>query len=158
MYSETKQMWVGGGVVVALGLLLGVSYGGGQSSEPETDGYTVEATFNRVDGLVPGDEVRMGGIRVGSVYAQKLDAHYRAVLTLSINDGVKLPLDSSAAIHTDGLFGAKYIVLEPGGEEDYMENGAVIEMTQEATIVSELLELIINQGRAQRAAEGEGAK
>lgn len=150
MYSETKQTWVGGGVVAALGLILALSYGGGQAPAPETDGYVVEATFNRVDGLVPGDEVRMGGIRVGTVYGQKLDKHYRAVLQLQISEGVTLPIDSSAAIHTDGLFGAKYIVLEPGGEETNMQDGAIIEMTQEATIVSELLELIISEGQARR--------
>ena len=72
------------------------------------------ATFNRVDGLVVGDEVRLGGIRVGSVQRMTLVDDFRARIALQLDAGVRLPTDSAAAIHTDGLFGSKFVVLDPG--------------------------------------------
>ena len=69
-----------------------------------------------------------------------------------MDSSVRLPADTSAAIHTDGLFGSKFVVLEPGGEETYLGDGDVITFTQDAVIVSELLDLIIAEGRARRAA------
>ena len=95
-----------------------------------------------------GDEVRLGGIRVGKVAAQRLDNNFRAVVTLDIDSNVELPLDSSAAIHTDGLFGSKFVVLEPGGEMDVLKHDQSIDYTQDAVIVSDLLDLIISEGQA----------
>ena len=64
-----------------------------------------------------------------------------------------LPTDTSAAIHTDGLFGRKFVVLQPGGDETMLKDDGVITFTQDSLIVGELLDLIIAEGRAQRAAE-----
>ncbi|MDP7096946.1 MAG: MlaD family protein, partial [Rhodospirillales bacterium] len=89
-------------------------------------------------------------IRIGTVGALSLDENYRAVVSMKITSDVKLPTDTSAAIHTDGLFGSKYIVLEPGGEETFLQPGEAIVFTQDAMIVGELLELIISQGKARK--------
>lgn len=156
MSTESREMMVGGGVVAALVAALFLSYGGKKlASTAETGSYMVQATFNRVDGLLAGGEVRLGGIRVGSVEAMKLDEYFRAVLSLRIDDTVKLPTDTSAAIHTSGLFGSKYVVLEPGGEETYFKSGDEITFTQDATIVTELMDLIIAEGRARQAKAAE---
>ena len=63
----------------------------------------------------------------------------------------ELPLDTSAAIHTDGLFGSKFVVLEPGAEEDVLQSGDEFTYTQDAVVVSDLLDLIIAEGKAARA-------
>ncbi|MGB0683533.1 MAG: MlaD family protein [Magnetovibrionaceae bacterium] len=120
--------------------------------------YQVTAGFNRVDGLEVGSPVRMGGVDVGSVASMKLDSQFRAMVSLTVRDDFKLPLDSSAAIHTDGLFGAKFIEVEPGGELDYLQSGDEIDFTQDAVIVSELLDLIIAQGKAAQARAAETLK
>jgi len=99
----------------------------------------------------------MGGVRIGTVDGQSLNEHYQAIIELVIDKNIKLPTDTSAAIHTDGLFGAKYVVLEPGGEEEIIGDGGVITFTQDSLIVSELLELIISQGK-QQAKEAAEAK
>ncbi len=117
--------------------------------------YDVIAVFNRIDGLFDGDEVRLGGVNVGTVASQTLDKNFRAVVTLRIKGSVKLPTDTSAAIHTDGLFGAKYVILEPGGDEVFLAGGGRISMTQDALVVGDLLELIIAQGKARLKKEGE---
>ncbi len=151
MAPEKKEITAGGLAFVALVLLLGFVYVGRDlTAKAASDDYIVVATFNRIDGLVVGAPVRLGGIQIGTVDGQSLDVHYRAVSTLRIDSDVRLPTDTSVAIHTDGLFGSKYVVLEPGGDEDFLGDGDEIDFTQDAVIVAELLELIIAQGKANR--------
>jgi phospholipid/cholesterol/gamma-HCH transport system substrate-binding protein len=109
------------------------------------------ASFNRIDGLSEGDPVYLSGVRIGSVEKMWLNKDFRAVVTFWLKGGIELPSDSSAAIHTDGLFGSKFIVLEPGAEESFLKNGSLITFTQDAVVVSELLDLIISEGKANRA-------
>jgi phospholipid/cholesterol/gamma-HCH transport system substrate-binding protein len=151
MIRDTREIIVGAFVVAGLALMLGASYKVRElTAQAATDDYQVTATFNQVDGLFVGDDVQLGGIRLGVVESMTLDANYRAGVVMRLDGAIKLPLDTSAAIHTDGLFGSKYVVLEPGGEEEILQNGDQITFTQDAVIVSELLELIIGQGRARQ--------
>ena len=151
MSSNAKEIAVGGQAFLALVLLLGFLYGGRElTARAASSDYLVIATFNRVDGLLVGAPVRLAGIQVGTVDGAYLDVYYRAVTTLKIDSDVKLPTDTSVAIHTDGLFGTKYVVLEPGGDEEFLGDGEEINFTQDAVIVAELLELIIAQGKAKR--------
>ena len=141
-------------IVVGLAVFLvflgamGFSYGG-RELKP-MGGYRVLATFNRIDGLAEGDEVRLGGIKIGLVERQVLEDDYRAVVTLRVDSHIKLPADTSAAIHTDGLFGAKFVTLNPGGEETFLKPDEQITFTQDAVLVDELLELIIAEGRSRK--------
>ncbi len=145
--EETRNTLIGALVVGALSAAMALSYGGKTlSAKAQVGSYQVEAVFNQVDGLFTGDDVRMSGIRVGTVGPQVLDTNFRVHMSLLIDNGIELPLDTSAAIHTDGLFGAKFVVLEPGGELDAIQPGGSIDYTQDAVIVSELLELIIAEG------------
>lgn len=146
--SETKSIIVGGFVVLALALAFAyVSTRQDLRDGPGAGQYRVKAMFNRIDGLAEGAEVRLGGIRIGTVSSQTLDQDYRAIIGMDVDTSVKLPTDTSAAIHTDSLFGAKFVVLEPGGQEDMMQAGDIITFTQDAMIVSDLLEQIIAQGK-----------
>ena len=151
MSPNAKEITVGGQAFLALALLLGFLYGGRElTARAASSDYLVIATFNRVDGLLVGAPVRLAGIQLGPVAGPVLVFYYRAVTTLKIDADVKLPTDTSVAIHTDGLFGTKYVVLEPGGDEEFMGDGDEINFTQDAVIVAELLELIIAQGKAKR--------
>ncbi len=157
MKREAKEITVGGLVLLGLVLLFCFNYGGRDLTvRAATNDYLVKAVFNRIDGMGEGGDVFLGGIKVGTVDAQELDEHFRAVMMLRIDADVKLPFDTSAAIHTDGLLGSKFVVLEPGGDEELLKDGDEITFTQDAMIVGELLELIIAQGRA-RFAKGGGA-
>jgi len=147
--NQNRDILVGGLVAVVVAGLFGFSYAGKQIATKANVGtYPVTAVFNRVDGLFEGDEVRLGGIRIGTVGQQSLDDNFRAVVTLNLNKAVSLPIDSAAGIHTDGLFGSKFVVFEPGVEDQSLVAGNQIQYTQGAVVVSELLELIIDQGRA----------
>ena len=93
----------------------------------------------------------MGGIRVGRVTNMDLDSKFRAVVTMDVDSQFPYTLDTSAAIHTDGLFGVKFIVLEPGAEEAVLSSGDEISLTQDAVVVGDLLELIISEGNVAKA-------
>lgn len=151
--SENKQQVVGALVFVGLLSVIGITYMSGQKSanQAEDGTYRVQATFNRIDGLQIGDHVMLGGVPIGRVLAHQLDDNFRAKVTLQLDQNMPLPLDTSASIQTDGLFGSKHIALEPGGEIDLLKNGGRIDYTQDAVVVSDLLDLIISQGRARLA-------
>ncbi|MGA0393717.1 MAG: MlaD family protein [Rhodospirillales bacterium] len=146
--TGNKEIFVGIGVITGFLLLMAYFYGGKSMAAQATEGYRLTAAFNKVDGLFPGDAVRMGGIKIGIVESQKLDKNFRAVITFRINGNVKLPKDTSVAIHTDGLFGSKFVIFEPGGDETNLKDGDFINFAQDAVILSELLDLIISQGKA----------
>lgn len=164
MKIERKEQGVGALALVALlGLLVVLNQSRDRDLSPSGD-FRVNALFNSVDGLAVGDDVRMGGIQVGMVERFVLDEKYRAVVTFLLEEGLELPIDSSASIQTDGLFGSLYVVLEPGAEEELAKSGDTLTLTENAIIVSDLLELIIAQGRAKleerkkAAAEAEKTK
>ena len=156
MRNENKEIAVGILALSALLLVLAFFYAGRSHvvGKAAAASYTLSATFNRIDGLFPGDPVRLGGIRVGTVAKAELDRNYRARLTFRMDQDIKLPEDTAAAIHTDGLFGSKFVVLLAGGDDAILKPGGAITHTQDALIVSELLELIIAEGRAARAKQG----
>lgn len=97
--------------------------GAGESS----GGYPLTARFNRVDGVNVGADVRVSGVKVGTVTAVAIDPKtYLAKLTLSVSPAVKLPDDSSARVASDGLLGGAYVALEPGGSADLLASGGEI--------------------------------
>jgi len=116
----------------------------------EDDDYTIYATFNRTDGLVVGDKVRMAGIDIGHVEHSVLDEDFRATLTLKIRSGIQIPDDSSAAIVSSGIMGNKYIEIEPGGSEEYLAENDEFSYTQDAIVLEELVDRIISLGKAKR--------
>ncbi|HSR71573.1 MAG TPA: outer membrane lipid asymmetry maintenance protein MlaD [Kiloniellales bacterium] len=105
-----------------------------------TSGYQVTAEFDNASGLAPGTDVRMSGVKVGSVRSQRLDPQtYFAVVTLTIDESIQLPRDTSARIIADGLLGSNFVSLEPGGEEEMIPPGGQINFTQGAINVVDLL-------------------
>lgn len=107
-------------------------------------GYAVKAVFNKVGGLTVGSDVRISGIKVGSVTGQSLDPRtYRAVVTLSILPDVKLPADTVASVASDGLLGGKFVKLEPGQSGALLENNAALSRTRDYQSVEDLVSELI---------------
>ena len=93
--------------------------------------YEITAVFNEVSGLISGSDVRLSGIKVGSVSSQTLDIDtFEAVVSMQISNDIKIPTDSSAKISSEGLLGGNYISIEPGGSDEILIDGDVIEFTQ----------------------------
>lgn len=114
-------------------------------------GYEIKANFESVSGISTGSDVRVSGIKVGSVVKQTLNAEtFEAVVTMSISPEVKLPADSSAKVTSDGLLGSKYIAVEPGGEERMLAAGEFLEHTQGSVDLFDLIgKFLFNSGEKQ---------
>jgi phospholipid/cholesterol/gamma-HCH transport system substrate-binding protein len=125
-------------VLVVAGVFLFYAY---SSSEiGKGGGYEVIARFTTVGGLKPGSDVRMSGIKVGTVSNQRLDPDsYLAEVTLSIDESIQLPIDSSAAIASEGLLGGNFVDVVPGADEQMLKPGERIELTQDAVDFIQLL-------------------
>lgn len=113
-------------------------------------GYEVSAKFDRVDGLAVGSDVRLGGIKIGTIVGQTLEPDtYLAIVRMSIDPAIRLPTDSSAEIVSDGLLGGRYLSLVPGGAEEMLATGDEIRFTQSPVSLESLIgRLIFSQGEA----------
>ena len=147
MIRESKEIVVGLALLIGLVAMIGVSYG---SRGYGGTGYVLTGVFGRVDGLAVGDDVTISGVRVGAVEGMTLGPDYRALVMLRLDPGIQVPSDSDAAVHTDGLFGRKSVVLGPGGDTKMLAAGDRITYTQGSVLVDELLEQIIAEGKARR--------
>ena len=96
-----------------------------------SDNYNLSALFNRIDGIKIGSDIRMSGIKIGTVASQELDnSSFEAKVLMSIDSKILIPEDSSAKITSDGLLGGNYISIEPGGSDIYLLNNEEIFFTQ----------------------------
>jgi phospholipid/cholesterol/gamma-HCH transport system substrate-binding protein len=94
-------------------------------------GYTVTAEFFKIGGLSAGSDVQISGIKIGTISETRLDPEtYDAVVTMNINEGVRLPDDTVASIDSQGILGGKYLRLEPGQATTYIEPGGRITETR----------------------------
>ncbi len=136
---------VGAGVLVVAALFIVFAYS--KAEVGTVDGYTIQAKFDRVDGIRPGTDVRMSGIKVGTVTSSELDPRtYLAVVRMSIRTDVKIPEDTSIAVSADGLLGDKFLALSPGGAEEMLPDGGEITTTQGSIdLMSIIGQLIFSQ-------------
>ena len=152
MKRNVIESVLGGVVLLVAGLFLVFAYLG--SDIRPIQGYEVTAKFNAIDGLTVGSDVRIGGVKVGSVIEQTIDTKdFRAVVKLAILSEVSLPSDTLASVTSAGLLGNKYIKLEPGGAKENIAGGAEIKRTKDVISMEELLGkvifLVTDESRAQ---------
>lgn len=107
-------------------------------------GYTVSAHFIKVGGLTIGSDVRINGIKVGTVISQKLNPDdYVAEIRMSLSSDLKLPKDSMAIIASDGLMGNKFIKIEPGKDSEILQDGDEITKTKDFKTLEDMVGEII---------------
>lgn len=140
-----------GAVVLAVAVVF-VIFAYNASGVRAVSGYELVARFERVDGVTVGSDVRIGGIKVGSIAGMELDPKtYLAVVRLSIEPAVKLPVDTVASISSTGLLGDKFLQLVPGGDEKMLAPGGVIEFTQASVNIENLIgQFMFSQGGADK--------
>jgi phospholipid/cholesterol/gamma-HCH transport system substrate-binding protein len=89
-------------------------------------GYTVVAGFENLKELKVGDEVRMAGVKIGSVEKAQLKGR-RAEAVLRIDPGVEINADATASIVMAGLIGTNYVGIDLGSAgAAKLESGAEI--------------------------------
>jgi phospholipid/cholesterol/gamma-HCH transport system substrate-binding protein len=133
---------LGAVVLLIAGMFLAFAYS--TADVQAITGYSISANFLKVGGLQTGSDVRISGIRIGTVTKQGLDPQtFQATVTMSISGAVKLPQDTEAAIVSDGLLGGKYINLIPGKGPQTLADGGKITKTRDFQSVEDLVGEII---------------
>jgi phospholipid/cholesterol/gamma-HCH transport system substrate-binding protein len=118
----------------------------------------VTALFPSAVGVSPGTDVRVAGVKIGTVADQSLDPQsYQVAMTLAIDPKVKIPSDSSAAITSEGLLGGTYVALVPGGSETPLKSGDTILDTQGSIDMMGLIGQFINKSGGSAPADGAAA-
>ncbi|MEE2662381.1 MAG: outer membrane lipid asymmetry maintenance protein MlaD [Pseudomonadota bacterium] len=119
------------GAVVLLVAAFFIVFAYSKADISSTDGYEVRAKFDQVDGILVGSDVRMSGIKIGSVTSTSLDPKsYFAEVSMSVRSDVKIPEDTSISVASEGLLGQKYLSLSPGGSNEMLTSGGEITATQ----------------------------
>ncbi|WP_156679699.1 outer membrane lipid asymmetry maintenance protein MlaD [Sphingomonas profundi] len=119
------------------------------------DAIRVKALFPNAAGVNIGTDVRVAGLKVGTVAAQTLDpASYQVDVTLAIDPKLKIPKDSTAAITSEGLLGSTFIALVPGGDTTPLKNGDTIIDTQGSIDMMSMIGQFINKSGGDAPAGG----
>lgn len=139
MRESPTEVLVGAAVLVAaVGFLV---YAGQATGFTRTqEGLTLTASFRSVEGVVLGTDVRLAGVRIGSVTGLALNPQtYRADTVMTLTGEVPIPDDSSAVVASEGLLGGTFIEIVPGGSLGNLADGAEIVDTQGAVSLLNLL-------------------
>ncbi|HEY2034291.1 MAG TPA: outer membrane lipid asymmetry maintenance protein MlaD [Rhizomicrobium sp.] len=136
--NNTVETLIGAIVVaVAAGFLFFAYTSTGSGS---VSGYDVTARFSSADGIANGTDVRLHGIKIGTVSGLSLDPKtYYAIAHLSIRNDVKVPDDSSVKITSSGFLGSNYVAIQPGGSNKMVAQGGELTNTQGAVDVMGLI-------------------
>lgn len=140
MASNVAETLIGAAVLAVAGGFL--VYGAQTADVGGVGGgyYEITAGFRKASGVSVGADVRVSGVKVGSVSDLTLNTEtYRAIASLSIRDGVNVPEDSVVSITSDGLLGGSYIAIDPGASDFFAKNGDELQYTQGSVDLIELL-------------------
>lgn len=143
MASNTVEVLTGGAVVAAAaGFLIYASQFSGLSGG--AGAYDLTASFRSAEGIAVGTDVRLAGVKVGSVTSLDLNPEtFRAEATFSISDSVNFPDDTAVVVASEGLLGGSFIEVLPGGSPFNYEPGSeILDTESSVSIVSLLLKFV----------------
>jgi len=153
MRGNVIETVMGAVVLVVAALFLVFAYKTSQLRE--VSGYQLSADFERADGIRQGGDVRISGVKVGSILSERLDPKtFLADVRISVDPSIKLPDDTVAEIISAGLLGDKYLSLVPGGSDKIIPPGGKIKYTQSSVSLENLLGQMIFSGPGGKKPEG----
>jgi phospholipid/cholesterol/gamma-HCH transport system substrate-binding protein len=115
-------------VVTTLATALLVVIIGNVSFAPQRE---YKAEFVDATGVVKGDDIRVAGVKVGTVKGVEIVDRNRALVTFTVEESTTLSEATRAAIRYRNLVGQRYIALSDGiGDTDALEEGATIPVGQ----------------------------
>jgi len=142
MKRNVIETVLGAVVLLVAGVFLAFAYS--SADLRPVAGYKITARFNAVDGLTVGSDVRVGGVKIGSVVGQSIDLEtYQAVIVMSIRPDIGLPEDSVATVSSEGLLGGKYVRIDPGASEKHLAGGGDLTETRDIVSLEEMLGKVI---------------
>jgi len=148
MASHTTEVLTGSVVLAAaVGFFIYAGQISGLSGGPTGD-ETYTASFRSIGGVTVGTDVRLAGVKVGSVTAVDLNPQtFRADAEFSVTNTVDLPEDTAVVIASEGLLGGNFVELLPGGSPFNLEPGSEIEDTQgSVSVVNLLMKFVTGSG------------
>ena len=153
MTGNVIEAVMGGVVLIVAALFLFFAYS--TSQVRAVQGYEVTAQFERVGALRDGGDVRIAGVKIGSIVSETLDPKtFLADVRMSIDPAYKLPDDTVAEIVSNGLLGDQYMSLVPGGSDQTIPPGGRIKFTQAPVSLENLIgQMIFSQPGAQKKPE-----
>src|SRR3954471_21004973 len=155
MRGNVIEIVIGAVVLIVAALFLAFAYRTSQF-RAASGGYEISADFARIDGIHQGSDVRISGIKVGTVIADELDPKtYLATIRMSIDGEVQLPDDTVAQVTSSGLLGDKYMSLAPGGWDKLFPPGGKHEYPKASTGLETLIgQMMFPTPGSKPAAEG----
>jgi phospholipid/cholesterol/gamma-HCH transport system substrate-binding protein len=142
--NATRDLIVGSFVLVGLAALAYLSLQVGGLELGRAEQITLRATFDDIGGLSVRAPVRIAGVRIGQVSSIDLDDDLRARVSMEVQEGVGLSIDSSAAIRTAGLLGDQFISVELGAEDEVLGNGEEFAFTESALSIDKLVGRLVH--------------
>jgi len=140
MGYRTWEVLLGAAVMVAAAVFVVFALRTTGTSLTQTTGYPLHATFRSAEGVRTGTEVRLAGVKIGTVSTLALDPQtFRAQVTISIDPAIELPLDSTIQVASEGLLGGTFVEILPGGDFDNLAAGDSFQDTQSAVSLVTLL-------------------
>lgn len=139
MAENRAEVLTGAAVLaVAIGFVVYATQGGGFSTDRGT--YPLIASFRSVEGITAGSDVRLAGVKVGTITSLELNPQtFFADAVIEVKEGIELPVDSAILISQEGLLGGNYVEIIPGGEVEILGPGEEIEDTQGSVSLINLL-------------------
>jgi phospholipid/cholesterol/gamma-HCH transport system substrate-binding protein len=124
---------LGAVVLVVAGVFLVFAYS--RSDLQKVEGYVVNANFPMVDGLKEGSDVKINGVKIGSIIAQNLITdpgphQFMVDVKMTIDPRVKLPTDTIAMVASESLLGGKYMSLEVGVDDETIKTDGTGKITR----------------------------
>ena len=145
--SENRAEILAGAAVLAAAIGFLVYATGGQGLSAQAGTYPLKASFRSVDGITPGSDVRLAGVKVGSITSLTLNPEtFFADATVAIDTKIQLPTDTAILISSEGLLGGNFVELVPGGMPDVLAPGDEIEDTQGSVSLISLLMKFVSSG------------
>ncbi len=146
MADSAAETVIGAAVLLVAG---GFAFYAAQNTDFGLGGgaYEVSAKFRKAEGISVGGDVRISGVKVGTIRSMNLDpVDFQANLTMVIRADVMLPDDSSATIASDGLLGGAHVAIQPGGSDFMLAAGDAIQITQSSVSLMDLIGRVITGG------------
>lgn len=152
MAESVTEILTGAGVLaVAAGFLFYAT--GSTGLTGSRDSYPLTASFRSVEGINVGTDVRMSGVKVGSVTGLALNPQtFFADATINVRKDIVVPDDSTIIVASEGLLGGAFVEIQPGGSLENLAPGAEIEDTQGAVSVISLLMKFVGGGQSDTTA------
>lgn len=148
MSESRTEVLVGGAVLaVAVGFLIYAGQATGFAPTKSSD-YALSASFRSGEGVTIGTDVRLAGVKIGTVRDMSLNEQtYRADTVLALKEGVMIPDDSTIVISSEGLLGGNFVEIFPGGSlENFAAGDEILDTQGAVSLVSLMMKFVSGSG------------